>query len=788
MLRRYTNHEDTAERGQIIVLFALVFVLICVFGALVIDAGLLRNDRQRLANALDAGALAGASMLPVDGSVSGWEAILDEIEDRISATFPGLVRGTDYTVSFRCLIGIDDNDRAATSRDIPTVCSPHGALGIARSATPNPDDFIGAGPTRSSVCDPALDDVCNVVEIRGAVDTNFFLAPVIGIDEGNTGTVVSAACNGPCGEAPAVPIDVVLIIDRTGSMAGDENNLRNGARAVLEAYDPAIQHVALGMLGPSTLNDTCGGSGASGVHGEPLEWQAPSAPVFREAETDRNQSDSNGATTLRIDRPGGSNLNGQLLVAGITLDGGSSVGVTPPSGWTLIQRTNNSTRVAVLSYYKVAGSSEPSTYTWSFNTSARAAGGIMRFTGVNTSDPIDAAPTGNTGNGSTLTAPSFNAAATTTLVGMFAIDENVSFSAGSGMTERFEEDHQHNDEGPSIQASTRTHGGGSTGNRTASANESDQWAAHMFSLNSANSSPEYGTDTRSVLNGGDREEWIPVGLTGEGAGAHITDSYLTASGDVDINSQIGKAIACFDLSGTGTNLATPLDMAVAYLAEHGRGGDVRKGIIFESDGTPNHNNTPDPQNYTCSAAIAAAQRAKDAGIEIFTIGYGGIATERCPDNSGPYNGDRVREVLAAMASNTVGPGTQCNGAENGDGDHFFCLPSGEDLSVVFQAAAIELADVKPRLVHVYPIPLVTAIAPNGGGSGGGTIVTITGRYFTGVTNVTFGGADATILTTSETMLTVRAPAGSAGETVEVHVRTPGGVSPATPAANFTYSP
>ena len=41
------------ERGQILVLFELSFVVIVASAALVIDIGLLRNDRQVLVNTID---------------------------------------------------------------------------------------------------------------------------------------------------------------------------------------------------------------------------------------------------------------------------------------------------------------------------------------------------------------------------------------------------------------------------------------------------------------------------------------------------------------------------------------------------------------------------------------------------------------------------------------------------------------------------------------------------------------------------------------------------------------
>ena len=51
--------------------------------------------------------------------------------------------------------------------------------------------------------------------------------------------------------------------------------------------------------------------------------------------------------------------NGDFLLATIVVNDGSSTTITPPTGWTLIRRTNDSTNVGIATYWKFAGSSEP---------------------------------------------------------------------------------------------------------------------------------------------------------------------------------------------------------------------------------------------------------------------------------------------------------------------------------------------------------------------------------------------------------------------------------------------
>ncbi len=133
----------------------------------------------------------------------------------VTADYPGIA-AADYTISYRCLIGADPTTGAPLiSRDIPAVCDPHHALG---HNPPVAADFFGAGKTSRLVCDPFLGDICNAVVVEGATTTQFSLRSGVGVTSGSTGTVTSAACNGPCGEPPQVPVDVVLILDRTLSM------------------------------------------------------------------------------------------------------------------------------------------------------------------------------------------------------------------------------------------------------------------------------------------------------------------------------------------------------------------------------------------------------------------------------------------------------------------------------------------------------------------------------------------------------------------------------------------
>ena len=137
----------------------------------------------------------------------------------------------------------------------------------------------------------------------------------------------------------------------------------------------------------------------------------------------RGSSASNSSLDgqLTIVTPSGV-ASGDLMVAQVMIrrDG---VTATPPAGWSLIRAddfTGNGLFQAL--YYKVAGSSEPGNFTWTFSATAHRAGAILNYRGANTASPIDS-HSGQTNLVSTpITAPGITTTvADTTLVAFYAM-------------------------------------------------------------------------------------------------------------------------------------------------------------------------------------------------------------------------------------------------------------------------------------------------------------------------------------------------------------------------------
>jgi hypothetical protein len=193
------------EDGQslvIVVLFLAVAIGIC---AISLDVGHAYLAQRRLQASVDAAALAGAQGLPDLGAAN---TLADQYGNGGDNT-PRGVDGVQMTVATRCL-----------------------------KSTPD--------------CSPA--NVVSVTE-TGSVKTLF--AGIFGIGSINV-HATAAACS-PCGEKP---LDIMLVLDRTGSMctnsAGqpdpnctDMENARNGLKTFLGLMDPQLDHVGFAVLPPA---------------------------------------------------------------------------------------------------------------------------------------------------------------------------------------------------------------------------------------------------------------------------------------------------------------------------------------------------------------------------------------------------------------------------------------------------------------------------------------------------------------------------------------------------------
>ncbi|MGH8013514.1 MAG: hypothetical protein ACREQ4_13540, partial [Candidatus Binataceae bacterium] len=127
----------------------------------------------------------------------------------------------------------------------------------------------------------------------------------------------------------------------------------------------------------------------------------------------QSTTDANSVTACTVNAPA-SVASGHVEIAFIGDSNASGLpgglAVTPPSGWTLVRSDESSdNQAAQWVYYHVAGASEPTSYTWAYNSSSNCYAGIADFTGVNTTTPVDQNSGGGVAAGSSLTVSALGA-------------------------------------------------------------------------------------------------------------------------------------------------------------------------------------------------------------------------------------------------------------------------------------------------------------------------------------------------------------------------------------------
>lgn len=188
--------------------------------------------------------------------------------------------------------------------------------------------------------------------------------------------------------------------------------------------------------------------------------------------SDQENDNGNGAINLQINRPGGLAMN-DVMIAAISVRGGSGTGITAPAGWTIVNTIDSGTTLRMAVYFKVATGAEPGSYTWTFSSSQKASGGIVAFRNVDIAAPIDdeVGQAGATDGIGQISAPSITTTIPNTrLVASFAVAHGTNFTPPPGMNERYDVDSgggAQNSRTTSEGAETLQPAAGATGLRTA---------------------------------------------------------------------------------------------------------------------------------------------------------------------------------------------------------------------------------------------------------------------------------------------------------------------------------
>jgi hypothetical protein len=196
----------------------------------------------------------------------------------------------------------------------------------------------------------------------------------------------------------------------------------------------------------------------------------PVLPAFRSASTV-----TNGTT---VSKPSGV-VAGDLLLATLEVDADPAT-VSAPAGWTKLldtvgaPGTGNAFHTQV--WWKLAGAGEPASYSWTVGGGPWVDIGLQAYSNVNQSSPIDVSGGRDAGTTAAPTTP----AATTSgpnelVVALFVNFDSGSWTAGSGMTKRY--DFDSNEAQDALQATA-----GSTGTRTATDSVSGPTTADIVVL------------------------------------------------------------------------------------------------------------------------------------------------------------------------------------------------------------------------------------------------------------------------------------------------------------------
>jgi len=135
-----------------------------------------------------------------------------------------------------------------------------------------------------------------------------------------------------------------------------------------------------------------------------MPWPAAqaAAPVFQSSQIN-TVTTTTSSRTITINKPTGTAPSDLLLA---TLSARGNTTITAPTGWISVGRANNSTNETLAVFYRVTDATDSSvtSYTFTLNANVGVVGAILRYSGVDTANPINVSAI-TTGNSTAPTAP-----------------------------------------------------------------------------------------------------------------------------------------------------------------------------------------------------------------------------------------------------------------------------------------------------------------------------------------------------------------------------------------------
>lgn len=179
-----------------------------------------------------------------------------------------------------------------------------------------------------------------------------------------------------------------LVANEVRSTIGGKVNVAPTTELTRDLAGATLTYDTITQRGTTTSNSGTGTPGGLNTITQRGTTTTNTATGGASAITQRGTATSaTGTTGVTLNLPTGVVANDVLVVFITTFE---ALTPTPPSGWTLLYNNPAGTYSEQWCYYRVAGASEPSSYSWSYGGTDEIVGSMSAWYNVDTTTPIDA--------------------------------------------------------------------------------------------------------------------------------------------------------------------------------------------------------------------------------------------------------------------------------------------------------------------------------------------------------------------------------------------------------------